>query len=66
MPAATRTPPFRFWLIVCGLCLVSLWGSFAQAPTTAVDLKTVKYRDLVEVVKAQRGKVLVVDVWAET
>jgi hypothetical protein len=30
-----------------------------------VDLKVVKYNGLIEAVKAQRGKVVVVDVWGE-
>ncbi len=34
----------------------------APAPA-AVELKAVKYKDLTEAVKAQRGKVLVVDIW---
>jgi hypothetical protein len=33
--------------------------------TRTVDLKLVKYRELIDVVKANKGKVVVVDVWAE-
>ncbi len=35
----------------------------APAPAGSVELKDVKYDGLVEAVKAQRGKVVVVDVW---
>ena len=34
------------------------------APSGEIDLKVVKYDQLVEAVKAQRGKVVVVDVWS--
>lgn len=30
-----------------------------------IELKTVKYRDLVQAVRRQRGKVIVIDVWAD-
>jgi thiol-disulfide isomerase/thioredoxin len=35
----------------------------AQQPASAIELKVVKYADLVATVKAQHGKVVVVDVW---
>ena len=34
------------------------------APSGEIDLKVVKYDQLVEAIKAQRGKVVVVDVWS--
>ena len=43
----------------CGL-------SAAEPPATPeVALKVVKYADLIDAVRANRGKVVVVDVWAE-
>jgi hypothetical protein len=60
----------RFLLIVPAVWLVSPVGR--TAPTAApapregvVELKVVKYNSLVEAIKAQRGKVVVVDVWGE-
>lgn len=58
-----------------GMALIGLLGSFVvsmdshadPAPAaggSGVELKTVKYRDLVEAVRAQKGKVVAVDVWA--
>jgi len=53
---------------LAGLIVFSLGsGSAAPEPTpnqSGVELKVVKYRDLVEAVKAQRGKVVAIDVWA--
>jgi len=40
-------------------------GEGLGAEAGAVELKTVKYTELIAAVKAERGKVLVVDVWAE-
>jgi thiol-disulfide isomerase/thioredoxin len=39
----------------------------APAPPAekSVELKTVKYRDLVKAVREQRGKVVIIDVWAD-
>lgn len=57
---------FRALLIVPAVWLVlSDGGIHAQEGKAAVDLKMVKYDQLVEAVKAHRGKVIVVDVWAE-
>ena len=59
----------RLWaagLIVAALSLVLARGLRAADPPAAgdVQLKVVKYGELVEAVKALRGKVVVVDVWA--
>ncbi len=40
-------------------------GAAAPSGETAVELKVVKYADLVKAVRAQRGKVVVIDVWAD-
>ena len=37
----------------------------AQSNENAVELKTVKYADLVKAVRAQRGKVVVIDLWGD-
>jgi thiol-disulfide isomerase/thioredoxin len=37
----------------------------AQSSENGVELKAVKYADLVKAVRAQRGKVIVIDVWAD-
>jgi thiol-disulfide isomerase/thioredoxin len=37
----------------------------AQSGENGVELKTVKYADLVKAVRDQRGKVVVIDVWAD-
>jgi hypothetical protein len=59
----------RFLLIVPAAWFVFLLGRSGTAapPEKAgvVELKVVKYNGLVEAVKAQRGKVVVVDVWGE-
>jgi hypothetical protein len=34
-------------------------------PSDEVELKTIHYRDLCAAVRAQRGKVVVVDIWGE-
>lgn len=51
-----------------GLLILSLDEGRADPvrPTNApvVELKSVKYRELIEAVKSQRGKVVAVDVWA--
>jgi len=51
------------WIVL----ILSQGSARAAAPEQkpVVDLKVVKYNDLVEVVKAQRGKVVVLDVWGE-
>jgi len=56
-------------LIVPAVWIVSLFvrGDSAARPPQegVVELKVVKYNGLVEAIKAQRGKVVVVDVWGE-
>jgi hypothetical protein len=44
------------------------WFVFASAPAappapSGVELKAVKYRELTRAIRAQRGKVVVVDIW---
>jgi thiol-disulfide isomerase/thioredoxin len=58
--------PCRILLIILALVSVHTVGSSALADPVSpeVQLKTVDYRQLGEIVKAQRGKVVVVDVWA--
>ena len=50
------------WLVFCNR--LSLAEPAKPAPAT-VQLKTIKYDQLVEAVKAHRGKVVVVDVWGD-
>jgi thiol-disulfide isomerase/thioredoxin len=62
MPATLRRIP----LIILALAVVHTQDRFAPAePPGEVKLRPVSYAELVEVVKAQRGKVVVVDVWAD-
>jgi thiol-disulfide isomerase/thioredoxin len=56
----------RIRLIILTLAVVYTPGGFAFAdPGPEVRLRPVSYRELGEFVKAQRGKVVVVDVWAD-
>jgi len=41
-------------------------GKSPAPPVSGIELKIVKYPELIAAVKAQRGKVVVVDVWANT
>jgi len=58
--------------ITVGILLMVFAGWFvflaaeASAPSNGngVELKAIKYPDLVKAVRAQRGKVVVIDVWA--
>jgi thiol-disulfide isomerase/thioredoxin len=57
------------FLIVPALWFVLIVGQGAADPSapvsqSVVELRDVKYNGLVDAVKAQRGKVVVVDVWA--
>jgi len=54
-------------LVLIDLCWCGLSVAEPPAPQAATDvaLKVVKYADLIDAVKANRGKVVVVDVWAE-
>jgi hypothetical protein len=54
-----------YLLMILGLWLVHTRGAAVAAPEPPVALKAVKYPDLVQAVKAQHGKVVVVEVWAE-
>jgi hypothetical protein len=67
---------FWFLLIGLGLWIVLRQGHALVGPARAdpqpaptaepkVELKPVKWADLTAVVRAQQGKVLVVEVWAE-
>jgi hypothetical protein len=49
-------------LFVVGLTPQGLAG---DTGTSEVALKTVNYGELCEAVKAQRGKIVVIDIWAE-
>jgi hypothetical protein len=49
----------------CGWFVCQLGGLQAEPTVTPVELKVVKYDKLIEAVKANRGKVIVVDVWTE-
>jgi hypothetical protein len=40
-------------------------GGLKAAPAGEIELKTIGYRDLCATVRAQRGKVVVVEIWAE-
>jgi hypothetical protein len=65
--------PAKHTRLFCGAVLVACVGALARAaePPAAktaageVTLNVVKYADLIAAVKANRGKVIVVDVWAE-
>jgi hypothetical protein len=41
------------------------WFVFASAPAapSGVELKPVKYRQLTQAIRAQHGKIVVVDIW---
>jgi len=66
-----RLPSLRctlstFVVIVSGAVLVFVCGAKAvDQPAASISIQTVRYGGLVEAVKAQRGKVLIVDIWAE-
>jgi hypothetical protein len=52
-------------LIGAATCFVLLDRQLhAEEAPTKVEVKTVKYDQLVEAVKANRGKVLLIDVWS--
>jgi thiol-disulfide isomerase/thioredoxin len=58
--------------IAVGVALVAFAGWFVLIPAdaapsegSAIELKVVKYADLVKAVRDQRGKVIVIDVWAD-
>jgi hypothetical protein len=60
------------WLAVFGAILVTGCGKespLATAPAapaeSIVELKPAKFPQLVEAIKAQKGKVVVLDVWGE-
>jgi thiol-disulfide isomerase/thioredoxin len=62
MQATTR----RIVLIILAAAIVhTLDRSTLADPPTEVQLRAVSYREFGEVVRAQRGKVVVVDVWAD-
>ncbi len=69
MKRAFRVRCLGMVLLACvGLVVLSTErGGADPAPpaSSGVELKIVKYAGLVEAVKAQRGKVVVVDVWAD-
>jgi hypothetical protein len=59
------------WLACARIFVIGLAASLvfiacsggAEPPAASITLQPVRYRQLVDAVKAQRGKVLVVDVW---
>jgi thiol-disulfide isomerase/thioredoxin len=61
MPASVR----RILLIILPLATVHTWCDRAAAEPPVVQLRPVSYRELGDIVRAQRGKVVVVDVWAD-
>jgi thiol-disulfide isomerase/thioredoxin len=66
MPAPLPGSGRRIGLIILALAVVHTWDRTASAdPLPEVRLKDINYHDFGEVVKAQRGKVVVVDVWAD-
>ena len=60
MPLAHR----RIVVIILDVASVYLQEAAADPPAQ-VQLRAVSYRELGDIVKAQRGKVVVVDVWAD-
>jgi thiol-disulfide isomerase/thioredoxin len=61
-----RLTPHQIAVIILTLTSVQYSGGTALAdpPRSDVQLQTIDYRKLGDLVKAQRGKVVVVDVWA--
>lgn len=46
------------------VCAIALWGH-AQEATDGIQLHVVKYQDLADVIHKNRGKVILVDFWAD-
>jgi hypothetical protein len=57
----------RALIVLLGMFVYSLTRPSAAPPEkpAAIELKIVKYDALEEAVRAQKGRVLLVDVWAE-
>jgi hypothetical protein len=56
---------WAFLLIGAASCFVlDDRGLHAQEAAAKVEVKSVKYDQLVEAVKAHRGKVILIDVWS--
>lgn len=53
------------FVIGSAVMVVPVYGGSSPAAPPAVRLQTVKYAELIQAVKSHRGKVVVVDVWAE-
>ena len=49
-----------------GLALVLLWVGTPSPGQGKVDVKVVKYEELGDIVRQLKGKVVVVDFWADT
>lgn len=47
------------------LAMLAVGGSARQDPTPAVELRPLKYDALIDLVKQNKGKVVVVDFWAD-
>jgi thiol-disulfide isomerase/thioredoxin len=54
-----------FFAMVFAAWLVFTSAGAAPPPDGTVELKTIKYADLVKAVRDQRGKVIVVDLWGD-
>lgn len=58
-------PSIRIGLLLALLGLLPATSARGQTPEDAVKLKVVKYADLADAVRQQKGKVVVVDFWAD-
>jgi hypothetical protein len=57
----------RAMIVLAGAFVYATAGPLGGAPDDpkAIELKVIKYDDLQAAVTAQKGKVVVVDIWAE-
>jgi thiol:disulfide interchange protein len=53
----------RWWLTTKAAVFVSL--ALAAEPNPGISVQTVKFPELVKAIQAHRGKVVVVDFWAD-
>jgi thiol-disulfide isomerase/thioredoxin len=59
-------PMIRFGLVVATLLAASTVSPYAGAPTSApVSVQAIKYNDLAKQIRSLKGKVIVVDFWAD-
>src|SRR5208283_4320507 len=70
VPRRTSMGPIACRLACCLLApsalLLAAAPSSSQSPETAIVLKTVKYAALGDIIRQLRGKVVIVDFWADT